>query len=151
MANWSCFQFPVSFSPSYPWWHYHLLAVPQEPLRNHEPGYNVPFETNTNVGVMAALPTADDQSEGSRAHYRPLLPYPHLSVFIFSSDRVPLFHRAQTQTLSEFTVTGTLSGQTDALQGLKPQNGLQMWGHGVTPAVCIARVTPLNHANIFIW
>lgn len=82
----SCFQFPFSFSPLYPWWHYHLLVVPEEPLRNHESGCNVPFNMNTNVGVIAALPTGKNQSASSRAHYRPLLPYPHLSVFIPSSE-----------------------------------------------------------------
>lgn len=123
----SCFQFPLSLSPLYPWWHYHLLAVPQEPLHNCESGCNVPFKRSTNVGVISALPTGSDQSASSRAHYGPLLPHPHLSVFIPTFNRVPLFQWAQTQTLSVCTVRRTLSGRTEALQDFKPWNGLQMW------------------------
>lgn len=127
LAFWVVFQFPLSFSLLYPRWHYHPLTGPQEPLRNHRSGCNVPFETNTNVGVIEALPTGGDQSGISLAHYRALLPYPHLSVFIPSSQA----HIKQSPScfsghgprcsMSVFTVRRTLSGQTEALQDfLKP-------------------------------
>lgn len=68
---------------------------------------------------MAARPTAIHQSARGAARYGPLLPHPHLTVFIPSLkprlNRAPLFERALSQAPSVFTVR-TLSGQTEALQ-----------------------------------